>query len=199
VRWLEAQGLPVFQRIGGGAAVLLDDGCLSFFAAIPSRDLSRLDENFRTLTLPVRRALARLGVPAGFGRAPGSFCEGPQDLVTARGRKIAGVAQALRRGYALVSGMVLVRQDPYEATAILQEFYRRAGSAVRLRASAVTSLAEEMGRAVDLAELQGAIALELAGLGWDSQRSALRPHEAARAEESLKLRRFAPSASGARR
>ncbi|MDA8343997.1 MAG: lipoate--protein ligase family protein [Thermaerobacter sp.] len=195
--WLEAQGLPVHQRVGGGAAVLLDDGCLSFFAAIPTQDISRLDDNFRTLTLPVRSALQKLGVSVEFGRAPGSFCEGPQDLVSGGGRKIAGVSQALRRGYALVSGMLLVRQDPVATTALLQEFYRRSGSGRQLRASAVTSLEAELGREVPLAELRPAIVRAAGEVGWDTDLGEIQPFELAQAKTLLALRRFAPPARSA--
>ncbi len=199
VAWLQAQGLPVYVRVGGGAAVLLDEGCLSFFAAIPTRDLGSVDENFRALTAPVRTALARLTVPVRFGRAPGSFCEGPQDLVSQGGRKIAGVSQALRRGYSLVSGMLLVRQDPVATTALLQEFYRRAGSGRELRASAVTSLAQELGRAPSLEEVRQAIVEAAGELGWDKEPSMPSPQEAAGAEELLGRRRFLSAAHGAER
>jgi len=56
------------------------------------------------------------------------------------GHKIAGIAQAIRAGFALVSGMLLVRQDPHKTTEVLQEFYERAGSPLRLNPDAVTAL-----------------------------------------------------------
>ncbi len=195
--WLEARGLPVHVRVGGGAAVLLDGGCLSFFAAIPSRDVGRIDENFRSLTQPVRAAFEALGAPVRFGRAEGSFCEGPQDLVTGGGRKVAGVSQALRRGYALVSGMLIIRQDPVATTALLQEFYRRSGSDRELRAGAVTSLQEELGREVPLSEVHDAILRALSQLGWGRLRTISRREEA-HAASLLAARRFpaGPANSG---
>ena len=190
VAWLEAQGLPVYVRVGGGAAVLLDEGCLSFFAAVPCRDLGRLDANFRDLTRPVRRALAALGMPVRFGRAPGSYCEGSQDLVTGGGRKLLGVAQALRRGYALVSGMLMLSQDPELTTAVLQEFYRLAGSARVLRPEAVTSLTLELGRDLPLEVAAGEIVRQAALLGWDAVPSPLTDYELRVGEELLVERRF---------
>ncbi len=191
VAWLESRGLPVYVRVGGGAAVLLDEGCLSFFGAVPCRDIARLDANFHELTRPVRRALAAMGAPVRFGRAPGSYCEGPQDLVTTGGRKLLGVAQALRRGYALVSGMLLVTQDPVETTAVLQEFYRRAGSDRVLRPEAVTSLALELGGQVDLLAVKAEIQRQMALLGWSGVPSALSAWEMRSGDEMLRRRRFA--------
>ncbi len=190
VAWLEAQGLPVYVRVGGGAAVLLDEGCLSFFGAVPCRDLSRLDSNFHELTRPVRRALAAIGAPVRFGRAEGSYCEGPQDLVTQGGRKLLGVAQALRQGYALVSGMLLLRQDPQRTTALLQEFYRRAGSDRVLKPEAVTSLLREAGRDIALAEVKAEILRQAVALGWGPDLSSLTPWETELGDEMLQRRRY---------
>lgn len=139
VAWLESLGYPVFVRIGGGSAVMLDATCLSFGVARPCRDLTIWEKNFRELSEGTLRGLKRLGIPAEFGRAVGSYCEGPFDLV-GDGKKIAGIAQAIRQGFSLVSGMVLVHQDPLQTTALLQEFYERAGSNLRLDPGAVTAL-----------------------------------------------------------
>lgn len=191
LRYIESAGLPARRRVGGGAAVLLDGDCLSFAAAIPCRDIGRLDRNFEELTSPVRTALAEVGVRAAFGRAEGSFCEGPQDLLDRTGRKVAGVAQALRRGYALVSGMILVRQDPVQTTAFLQEFYRVSGSQRSLRADAVTSVSRALGRDVALEEVYSAIETVLARSGnW--RMDALDGGERARAQDILREHRMRP-------
>lgn len=139
IAWLRSRRYPVFMRVGGGSAVLLDQDCLSFAVARPCRDFTVWETNFREMAQGVILGLSRLGVTSEFGRAAGSYCEGPFDLVCG-GQKIAGIAQAIRAGYALVSGMILVRQDPETTTALLQEFYRRAGSSLVLQPSAVTSL-----------------------------------------------------------
>lgn len=127
VAWLHDQGLAVYHRLGGGSAVLLDGGCLSFAVARPCRDLTTWRANFVELAAGVIRGLARLGIPAAFGEAAEAYCPGPFDLLV-DGVKVAGIAQAIRGGYALVSGMLLVHQDPEAATALVNEFYRRAGS-----------------------------------------------------------------------
>lgn len=139
VAWLNSQGLPVFMRIGGGSAVLLDQECLSFAVSEPCRDFTVWESNFKRMAEGVIDGLRSLGIPAEFGRAVGSYCEGPYDLV-ADGKKIAGIAQAIRGGFALVSGMLLIRQDPKATTRLLQEFYLRAGSDLQLDPNAVTAL-----------------------------------------------------------
>lgn len=151
-RELEREGIPVFMRIGGGSAVLLDHHCVSFAVARPCRDLTTLERNFREMAEGVILGLQALGLPAGFGAAAGSYCEGPYDLVV-EGRKIAGVAQAIRRGFSLVSGMILVDQDPVSTTATIQRLYDMAGSTTRLRADAVTSLQALVHRPVSHQEL----------------------------------------------
>lgn len=139
VQWLNDLGYPTYMRIGGGSAVVLDEECLSFAVAQPSRDFTTWESNFRSMGQGVIDGLAHLGIITHFGSAPGSYCEGPYDLLYGP-QKVAGIAQAIRGGFALVSGMLLVRQDPARTTAILQEFYHRAGSSIQLRAEAVTAL-----------------------------------------------------------
>ncbi len=140
IHWVHTQGYPVYMRIGGGSAVLLDRTCLSFAVSRPCRDLTTWQRNFQEMAQPVIDGLKTLGVDARFGRAAGSYCEGPFDLISHDGRKIAGIAQAIRGGSALVSGMILIQQDPLATTSFIQEFYRRAGSEQVLNAEAVTAL-----------------------------------------------------------
>lgn len=140
LNWAQAQGYPVYMRVGGGSAVVLDRSCLSFAVTRPCRDLTTWQQNFRDMSQGVIDGLRIMGIPANFGRAEGSYCEGPFDLVSSRGQKIAGIAQAIRGGAALVSGMILVRQDPVATTRFIQEFYQRAGSQQVLKAHVVTAL-----------------------------------------------------------
>ncbi len=189
-RAAEADGWPAYIRIGGGSAVLLDENTLSFGAARPCRDLTTLVKNFHDLAAGAVAALRRLGLPAEFGAAPGSYCEGPYDIVV-RGQKVAGVAQAIRQGFTLVSGMLVVQQDPVAITDRIQRLYREAGSTQKLSASAVTSVAQLLGRVPGTAELVGALRAgyaETLALADDD----IRPDEWARAEALLPQRRFPP-------
>lgn len=189
VQWLEeAQGLPVYMRISGGSAVLLDESSLSFAVAVPCRDVTRLRANYERLLTGVFDALAALGLEARFGEAPGSYCPGPYDLVLADGRKIAGVAQAMRRGFAEVGGMLLLDQDPAEAVRVLEGFYDRAGGPRRFDPASVTSLAEALGRPVTRQEMADAV-IRAYSARVNLVPGALTPGERARAQALLQARR----------
>lgn len=157
VAWLERLGLPVYMRISGGTAVLLDEGCLSFAVAVPCRDLTMLRDNYKRLMGGVIDALRSFGVAAEFGEAPGSYCPGPYDLVAANGRKIAGIAQAMRRGFAEVGGMLLLSQQPEAAVEVLEGFYVAAGDPRRYDRNSVTNLSELCGRVISRDEAAAAI------------------------------------------
>lgn len=187
VAWA-SQRVPVFLRVGGGSAVLLDSHCVSFAVALPSRDLTRAEENFRAYTAGVLEALRGLGLPATFGETSGAFCPGPYDIHVG-GQKVVGVAQAIRQGYALVSGMILVDQDPAVTTSFLQEFYRRAGGPRPLRADAVTSLARLLGRRISPHEVAQRVQAGYAGI-FLLQPGSLLPEEEAFARELLSHRRL---------
>lgn len=180
--------LPVYERISGGSAVFLDEHCLSFAVVRPCRDFTMLHRNYRELAGGVLAGLAHLGLQAEFGPAPGSFCEGPYDVVV-DGIKIAGVAQAIRRGFALVSGMVLVDQDPVETTQLLNRFYRTAGVDKNLRPGAVTNLVQLLGRPVTMGEVESALKTGFAE-AFHLVDEPVRAHEWARARELVFSRRL---------
>lgn len=182
--WAKGVGIPVYRRIAGGSLVFLDAGCLSFAHATPGRDMTQAAKNFVALTRPVRDALAGLGVAAVFGSARGSYCEGPWDLL-AEGKKIAGTAQAIRSGFALVSGMLLVTQDPARATGLVNDFYEQAGAGRPFDGSAVTSLARLSGGRITVDVLKEAI---LAALG-PCETATFAAADAARVRTTLGERR----------
>lgn len=153
---LQAAGLPVFERIAGGSAVILDEDCVSFAVAKPCRDLTSIHRNFRELSAGVIEAVGELGADAVFGAAPGSFCEGGYDLVVG-GLKVAGIAQALRRGFTLVSGMLLVNQDPVPITDLLNRFYAAAGGSAHLIPDNVINLSQLLGRPLSVEQVETAL------------------------------------------
>lgn len=185
---LRNAGLPVFRRIAGGTAVILDEGCISFAVIKPCRDFTMIHRNFDEMTVGVRLALRRLGIESEFGAAPGSFCEGPYDLVSG-GRKIAGVAQAMRRGFAMVSGMLLVSQDPVPVTKLLNEFYAAAGGTPDLIPDNVVTLSGLLGRPVTVEEVEEALKAGFAEAhGWVPGEPTAA--ELARAEQLIAERRI---------
>lgn len=186
---LQAAGLPVYERIAGGTAVILDEGCLSFAVTRPCRDLTSIHRNFRELSAGVIEAIKDLGAEADFGAAPGSFCEGDYDLVVG-GMKVAGIAQALRRGFTLVSGMLLVNQDPVPVTEVLNRFYSAAGGAANLIPDNVINLSQLLGRPLTMEEAEAALYKGFARvLGLEE--ATLSPAEISHARALLHGRRVA--------
>lgn len=188
IAYWQERSVPVYERVSGGSAVLLDGHCLSFAVARPCRDFTMLHHNYRELAGGIIRGLQLLGLDARFGAAVGSYCEGPYDIVV-DGLKIAGVAQAIRRGYALISGMVLVDQDPVATTDQLNEFYRAAGVEKNYRADVVTSVKALLGRPVTMAEMEQAMREGFAQL-FALENGSITEAERQRAQELVPQRRL---------
>ncbi len=100
-----ADGIPVLKRFSGGGAVFIGRGCVVYSAivrlggAVMRHDV---EGAYRHVLGPVIAGFAAAGVPIEF--------QPPSDLASA-GRKIAGNAQAQRRGAVLVHGSFLVNAD----------------------------------------------------------------------------------------
>lgn len=185
----QKEGIPVFDRVTGGSAVFLDSTCLSFGVAEPCRDIASLQRNYSQMGEGILTALRSLGLDASFGAARGSYCEGPYDVVTG-GQKIAGVAQAIRGGYALLSGMILVRQDPIATTQRLNQFYRASGKDADLKGEAVTNLCLALDRDVTVDEVEEAV-IQTWKQMYPTEQIPVQKHERLRAQQLLSMRRLA--------
>lgn len=165
IDFLARRGLPTYMRVGGGSLVVLDEDCLSFALAWPCRSPAHVGQTVRAMGEPVIAALSRLGIEAHMGSAHGSYCEGPSDLVAADGRKVAGMAVSLRGGWALLSGMLLVRQDPRYATGVVAGFEAVSGGGRAFRWQAVTNLESALGAPVTVEGAGDALEAALARWG----------------------------------
>ena len=117
----DSAGYPPRERRTGGRPVAYTGTTVAFALAVPIDDVRvGLAERYDEAAMAVQRALWRLGVPAQQGEPPDAFCPGNHSL-SWRG-KIAGLAQRVRRGAALVGGVVVV--DGHEAiAAVLEPIY----------------------------------------------------------------------------
>jgi lipoate-protein ligase A len=105
----------------GGRAVAYSGNTVAFAKVVPLEDMRvGMDERYEQAAQAVQRALWRLGVPAVRGEPEASFC--PGDYSLQRDGKLAGVAQRVRKGAALVSGVVVVR-DHEEIAGVLDPVY----------------------------------------------------------------------------
>lgn len=114
-------GFPPIERQVGGRAVAYSGTTIAFGLARPVADIRRgIEERYEATTMAVQRALWRLGVPVQRGEPPESFCPGNHALQW-RG-KLAGFAQRVQQGAAIVGGIVIVRD--HEAIAdVLEPVY----------------------------------------------------------------------------
>lgn len=158
------RGFPPVEREVGGRAVAYTGSTVAFARLTPVEDpRSGLDERYDAALADLRAAVADLGVTAGEGEPPESFCPGSHSLQTAapdgRARKLAGLAQRVRRRVAVVAGVLLV--DGHEAVAdVLGAVYPALG--VAFDPGTVGSLARAGGESDPTAAVE-AVADALAG------------------------------------
>lgn len=98
--FVKENNINVVRRITGGGAVYHDLGNLNFSFILKEDSLGQID--FKKYTIPVLKALEKLGIP----------CElsGRNDI-TIEGKKFSGVAQSVKRGRVLNHGTLLFNSE----------------------------------------------------------------------------------------
>lgn len=150
--------LPVLVRPSGGTAVPHGPDDLNLTLCYPAWEVPAAPETaYRLLLAGLKRALRNaLGVEAGSGWVPGSFCDGRFNLVVGR-RKVAGTAQAQRRGAVLVHATLMVGGLGAARLRQVAGFYRQVGVEGPWDEESVASLAEVAGRPLTPSDLTGPI------------------------------------------
>lgn len=153
-----SRGFPPVERSVGGRAVAYTGTTVAFGLAVPVADVrTGVADRYDRVTAALRRALADLGVDARPGEPDGAFCPGRHSLQCEG--KLAGVAQRVRSGVALVGGVLVV--DGHAAVAdVLEPVYGALG--VPLDPDAVGSVARAGGEA-DPAVVARTVESELVG------------------------------------
>jgi lipoate-protein ligase A len=119
-------GYAPVVRLGGGHAAAYGPGCLIHEEIVPHHStLEGLGERYARESAIVERALAGQGVTVTAGQLDGEYCAGAHSL-HAGGVKVAGIAQRVIKGAALVSTVVLVDAGP-SLRAVLVDVYRALG------------------------------------------------------------------------
>ncbi|MFB6126102.1 MAG: biotin/lipoate A/B protein ligase family protein [Halolamina sp.] len=122
----EDRGFPAVERSVGGRAVVYTGRTLAFAWCRPTDDArTGLDDRYETGVDVVVDALDAVGVDARPGEPPRSFCPGDYSVRTPSG-KVAGIAQRVTDGAALVAGCVVVADDEAVA-AVLDPVYDALG------------------------------------------------------------------------
>ena len=128
------RGFPPVERSVGGRAVAYTGTTVTFAALEPTEgDRTGITDRYEAAVDDVLGALDSLGVDARQGEPPDSFCPGTHSVQAdcaaggeERSGKIAGVAQRVTAGAALVSGVVIVA-DRHEIREVLGPVYDALG------------------------------------------------------------------------
>jgi len=151
---LAERGIPVLRRISGGGTVYHYPGNLNISVTVrPGRLLGAVHEAFAWLGEAIAAAVSRLGVLGGEAR---------DRSVVVGGRKLSGAAQARRGDAVLVHGTLLVARDEILMSELLhamREGYAPTG--VPSRPSVTTTVSDELGYGVTMAQAADAVAMAL--------------------------------------
>lgn len=128
------RGFPPVERSVGGRAVAYTGTTVAFAALEPTDDgRTGITDRYEDAVETVIGALDSLGVDAQRGEPPDSFCPGDYSVQARSGGgdgdvfgKLAGIAQRVTAGAALVSGVVVVA-DRAEIRAVLDPVYDALG------------------------------------------------------------------------
>ena len=168
-----AHGYEPVIRLGGGHAAAYGPGCLIHEEIVPHRStLEGLQERYAQETTLVQESLRALGARVEAGQLEGEYCAGAHSL-HAGGVKIAGIAQRVVKGAALISTAVLLDAGP-SLRSVLVDVYREL--AIDWRPETAGSLAD-VAAAPSLAALAGELApgtLEPGGVEPEDRASARR-------------------------
>jgi lipoate-protein ligase A len=155
-----AAGFAAVERLAGGRAAVFHQGTIAIARAYadpqpPKRTYARFEE----MADLIADTLRGLGVDARVGEVPGEYCPGAYSVNARGATKLAGIGQRMIRGGAHMGG-VMVASGGGEVARVLEPVYR----ALELEWDPATSgsVAEELGREVDVGELEEALIAELA-------------------------------------
>ena len=103
------RGFTPVMRLAGGQAAAYDDASLVVERFLgPDEVGSDLHVRFADMTALLVGALRELGVDVRAGELPGEYCPGEHSLSSRGTLKIAGAAQRVVRGGAMVSAVIVV-------------------------------------------------------------------------------------------
>jgi lipoate-protein ligase A len=152
-------GFAAVERLAGGRAAVFHQGTVAIARSYadpepPKRTYARFEE----MAELIADALRGLGVDARVGEIPGEYCPGAYS-VNARGEtKLAGIGQRMIRGGAHMGGVV-VASGSREVADVLVPVYEALDLDWKPETSG--SVADELGRDVDVGELEEALIAEL--------------------------------------
>lgn len=156
------QEWPICPRGSGGTAVVHGPGTLNVSLILPlrARHQPSIVDAYKSWLALFGAALGdAYDIAVDAASIQGAFCTGSYDVV-ADGRKLAGVAQARRRGGVVVHGTVLVnvdRQDYMSLVAIGERLLGMCDNGTVYDPKRIVSLHELLGRPVSTYEVADAL------------------------------------------
>jgi octanoyl-[GcvH]:protein N-octanoyltransferase len=117
----EAHGFTPIIRVVGGLAAAHDGGSIVFDEFLRS-GVESIHDRFELASARLVRALRSVGSDARVGRIPGEYCPGDHSINVGGVVKVAGTAQRVVRGAALVS-TVIVCSHGDRIRAVLEDVY----------------------------------------------------------------------------
>jgi octanoyl-[GcvH]:protein N-octanoyltransferase len=159
VRATREAGFAAIERLAGGRAALFHHGTLAIARAYPDPQPPRSTyQRFEEMAELIVDALAGLGVDARVGEVPREYCPGAYSINARGTTKLAGIGQRMIRSGAHLGGVIVV-SDAELIRTVLGPVYE----ALELDWDPRTagSVAEEIGRYVELAEVEEALLAQL--------------------------------------
>lgn len=124
-----AHGYEPVLRIAGGRAAAYDGGSLVYEEIVPVEHIaSGLRERFEAMAGMLVTALRAVGADARIGALDGEYCPGEFSINVGGAIKVAGLAQRVKRGAALITSSIVVTGGEPIRT-VLVDVYRELGLA----------------------------------------------------------------------
>jgi octanoyl-[GcvH]:protein N-octanoyltransferase len=184
-RAAEDAGFAAIERLAGGRAALFHEGTIAIARAYPDeRPPKRTYARFDQVSGWIAAALGDLGVDARVGEIPGEYCPGAYSVNARGATKLSGIGQRMIKRAAHVGGVVVVSGSELLAD-VLDPVYE----ALELDWDRATSgsVADELGRAVELEEVEDALVARL-GERYELEEVELDPETLALARRILEER-----------
>jgi lipoyl(octanoyl) transferase len=195
----QAHETALLRRISGGTAVLHDESTISFQLTLPAAHPFISDDihvSYRRMAELIVAVLAKLGIESTStpleesrgdrppeGLAPLCFSSLAPYEITARRRKLIGLAQVKRGNATALQGMVYRAFDPAKMVRLLPRGTRSAAELENDLAARTTDLMTESGREISLREFETAfLSQAVAVIGQATEPAEMSAAEAERAD-----------------
>ena len=141
---MRASGWPILLRKSGGSACPVGSGTMQVSMIEPAVAGETMTVKYLDLAGLLRSTLRFFHIAPRIGSVEGSYCPGSYDLAV-DGKKIAGMSQRWFRNRVgilcvVTTGSLNIEEAPDALAAVVNQFYREAGSPFRCWASALTNM-----------------------------------------------------------